>query len=181
MYVGGRQFSVFGPETTNERRGGHYRATLSGIDDTQWYPVVSATIKDGDDFGPIDFEHIIASIVRFEADTDSSPYQWQFRVGTEPNDPVWEIPSSHTDTPDETAVKVDVNSTNIQDASGDATGVFVDGGTLSPDSVNNVDVQQKDTSGTIVGGETATLVVRGQSGTTGGEVSESFLVWKERW
>ena len=180
-YVGGRQFSVFGPETTNERRAGHYRATLSGVDDTQLYPVMSATIKDGDDFGPVDFEHIIASIVRFEADTDSALYRWQLRVGTQPNDPVWEIPSSHTDTPDETAVKVDVNSTDIQDGSGNETGTFVDGGTLSADSVNNVDVQQKDTSGVIVGGETVTLAVTAVSGVSGGEISESFLVWKERW
>jgi len=181
MYVGGRQFSVFGPETTNERRSGHYRESLTGIDDSRWYPVISATIKDGADFGPIDFEHIIASIARFEADTDSSPYQWQLRIGTEPNDPVWEIPSSHADRPDETAVKVDVNSTDIQDANGDATGVFIDGGTLSPDAVNNVDIQQQETSGDIVGGETITLAVRGRSSTTGDEIQEAFLVLEERW
>jgi len=85
------------------------------------------------------------------------------------------------DEPDETAVKVDVNSTDIQNASGNATGVFVDGGTLSPDSPNNIDVQQQNTSGTIVGGETITLAVRAESGVSTGEISDTFLVWQERW
>jgi len=81
---------------------------------------------------------------------------------------------------DETAVKIDTSATSIQDGNGDPTGVFVDGGTLTSGSNNKIDIQQKDTSGRIVANQTATVVVRAVPASSG-EISETFVSWKENW
>jgi len=180
LFVGGRQFSVIGPKTTNQRRGGHYRDILSGIDDTKWHPVVSLKLKDGTDIGSKDFTDVLTSFARFETDTDNSAYRWQVRTNTSPVNPSWETPSSHVSMQDETAVKIDTSATSIQDGNGDPTGVFVDGGTLTSGSNNKIDIQQKDTSGRIVANQTATVVVRAVPASSG-EISETFVSWKENW
>jgi hypothetical protein len=167
-------------EDSNGRRAGHYRDSLSGVDDTQWYPVVSVQIKDGTDIGSIDFSHIIGGVIDFQADTDNTGYRWQVRRGTTPNSPTWETPSTHEDKQDETAMKVDVSSTNIQDGSSNTTGIFVDGGTLSAGGNNPIDIQQEDASGEIVGSEIITVVVQAIPGGSG-TITESFVSWEERW
>lgn len=180
LFVGGRQFSIVGQRSTNERRAGHYRDSLSGVDDTQWYPVVSARLKDGTDVGSIDFTHVLASVLNFEIDTDNTGYRWQIRRGAVPDNPSWETPSSHTGTQDETAMKVDTNSTSIDDGSGTPTGVFVDGGTLSAGGNNALEIQQEDSSGNIVGEQVVSLVVQAVPGGSG-TVSEAFFNWEESW
>ena len=179
LFVGGRQFSVVGEKSSNDRKGGHYRDELTSVDDTQWYPLVSVKIKDGSDF-PRDLSYILGQTLSFEIDTDNTRYRWQVRQQTAPSSPSWEIPSTHEDTPTETAAKVDVTATDIQDGNGDLTGVHVDGGTLSAGSKNEQEVQQSDSDGQITDDTVISLVIRATPANSG-TVSEIFLEWEEMW
>ena len=179
LYVGGRQFSIIGQRTTSARRAGHYVDSYSGIDDTQWYPIMSVQLKDGTDIGSIDFRHVLADILSFETDTDNSSYRWQVRRGAVLDQTTWQTPSSHEDKPDETAMKVDTSATTIDQGSG-ATGVVVDGGTLSSGGNNETNIQGNDPSGQIAGTQVVTLVVRATPGGSG-TISETYFNWQERW
>lgn len=179
LYVGGRQFSIIGSRTQSKRRAGHYVNEITGIDDTQWYPVVSIKLKDGSDIGSIDFRHVLADVLDFSADTDSSSYRWQVRRGTELDTPSWETPTTHVDKQDETACKVDTSATTIDQGNG-LTGVVVDAGTLTAGQKNQTDIQANDPSGEIGGDETMTLVIQA-SPNQSGTVSEMFFNWQERW
>lgn len=179
LFVGGRQFSVVGEKSSTARRAGHYRDQLSGVDDAKWYPLISAKIKDGNDF-PRDLSYILGETLGFEIDTDNTGYRWQIRQQTTPNSPSWQIPSTHEDNPTETAAKVDVASTDIQDDNGDLTGVHVDGGTLSAGTKNEQTVQQSDAVGQITDDTIITLLVQATPSSSG-TVSEIFLSWEELW
>jgi hypothetical protein len=181
LYVGGRQFSTIGKLSTSERKAGHYRDSLA-VDDTKWYPVMSIKLKDGtDNIGSgDDYSHIIGALESFSSDTDATAYRWQVRRGTSPDSPTWENPSSHSDKPDETAMKVDTASTSITDGSGNLTGVFVDGGTLTSGAKNKVDIEEENPSSDITNGSVVTFVVRAVPGTSG-NISEIFGRWTEEW
>lgn len=180
FYVGGRQFSIIGQESTNNRRAGHYLDSISGIDDTKWYAAISFKLKDGTDIGSIDFSHVLCDVINFETDTDNSAYRWQLRRGTTPDNPTWETPTTHVDKQDETAVKVDTNSADVLDGNGDLTGVVVDAGTLSSGGNNKAEIQKADTSGQLSGNDVMTLQFQAVPGSSG-TITETFLSWGESW
>lgn len=179
-FVGGRQFSVIGERTENARRTGHYYDEQAGVDDTKWYHLVSFKLKDGTDIGSINFTKVLCEVDGFEIDTDSTAYRWQIRRGTQPSGPVWENPSSAEDNQDETALKADTTSADIQDGSGNLTGVMVDGGTLSSGQKNNNDTTGVGATGTIANEQIVSLVVKAVPGGSG-TVSEIYFRALERW
>lgn len=179
LYVGGRQFSIIGQETSTRRRVLHRLDSLA-VDDTKWHAAISLKLKDGTDIGSIDFKHVLGRVLNFEADTDATLYRWQLRRGGTPNNPTWETPESHTDTPAETAMKVDTSSADIQDGSGNLTGVFIDGGTLSAGKKNDTNVVTNEPSAAIVNDQVVTLLVQAETGSSG-TVSEITLKWTEQW
>lgn len=181
LFVGGRQFSVIGERSSNERTCWHYRDSLA-VDDTQWHPAMSFKLKDGTDIGAIDFSHILGEVLRFYADTDANAYKWQVRIDTVPVTPSWETPESHADDVDasETAFKVDTTSTDITDGSGNLTGVNIDGGMLAAGQQNQPEVSSEEIDGTVAGDQVVTLLFKATP-TASGTVSE--ILWKmgERW
>lgn len=182
LYVGGRQFSMVGKDTTNGRRTGHYRDSLSGVDDTQWYPVISFKIKDGDEGigSGDDYSHALAEIGGFETDTDTNAYRWQIRRGTTPDTPTWVNPTGAEDNPDETALAVDTSATSIADGSGNLTGVQLDGGVLAEGGNNSQQVRSVDAAGDIVDGQIVTLAVRATPGASG-TITNTYFKALEKW
>jgi hypothetical protein len=182
LFLGGRQFSVVGKETSNTRLVGHYRDELAGVDDTAWYPAISFKLKDGtDNIGSgQDFGHVLGELRRFSVDTDANAYRWQFRRGTHPDNPSWKTPSSHTNKPDETAFKVDTNSTSITDGSGNLTGVFIDGGTLAEGAKNVASIDDEEIDGQITNSQVVTLLFQAVPSASG-TISEIFFKNAERW
>lgn len=180
LFVGGRQFTVVGKRSSNRRTTGHYLNEVTGIDDTKWYHAISFKIKDGTDIGSIDFSHVLAQVGGFDVDTDQNAYRWQIRRGTTPDNPVWENPTSAEDNQDETALKVDTNSADIQDGSGNLTGVMLDGGNLAEGGNNSEEVRDIDATGEIVGEQIVSLVFKAVPGATG-TVSNIYLRALERW
>jgi hypothetical protein len=180
LYVGGRQFSIIGDRSTSTRPSGHFVDSVSNIDDTQWYYVMSVQLKDGSVIGSTNFRHVLADVQSFVSDTDSATYRWQLRRGTSLTSPSWETPDTHSDKPGETAIRVDTSATDFTDGSGNLTGVFIDGGTLDSGQKNKTDLLDANPSGELVNGEIVTLLLQaspGQSGT----VSEIFLKLNEGW
>jgi len=182
FYIGGRQFSVIGSETSNTRLVNHYRDELTGVDDTQWYPAISYKIKDGsDNIGSgIDFSTVIGEMRRLAVDADANAYRWQIRRDTELTSPSWGIPSSHTDTPDETAFKVDTSATNITDGSGNLTGVFIDGGSVDEGDKNIATIDDEEIDGQVTNGQVVTLAFRATPGSSG-DLSEMYFKLGENW
>jgi hypothetical protein len=180
LYVGGRQFSVVGKRSNNKRTAWHYLDSLSGIDDTKWYHAISFKLKDGSDIGSTNYRKVLAEIRKFFADTDANSYKWQIRRGTVPDNPSWETPESHEDKPDETAFKVDTQSADVEDGSGNDTGVNIDGGILREGQKNVSDVSQEDISGEVVNGEVVSLLFKARP-TNSGTVSEILFKVGERW
>jgi hypothetical protein len=182
LYLGGRQFSIVGKQSSNNRLSGHYRDELTGVDDTQWYAAISFKIKDGSsNLGSgIDFTHVLGVVQKFSADADSNAYRWQIRKGTSPSNPSWGTPSTHVDTPDETAFKVDTNSADIQDGNGDLTGVFIDGGTIDEGDKNVAELDETKVEGQITNGQVLTLIFQAVPGSSG-TISEIFLKMAEKW
>jgi hypothetical protein len=179
LYVGGRQFSVVGKRSNNKRTSWHYLDTL-GVDDTKWHHAMSFKLKDGTDIGSTDFTQVLAEVRRFYADTDNNAYKWQIRRGTTPDNPAWETPESHADKPDETAFKVDTQSADVEDGSGNDTGVNIDGGMLKEGGNNESQVSQEEIDGEVVNGEVVSLLFRAKP-TTSGSVSEVLFKLGERW
>lgn len=180
LFVGGRQFSVVGKRTENDRTSWHYLDSLSGVDDTKWHHAISFKIKDGTDIGSINFGKVLAEIRQFYADTDANPYKYQIRRGTTPDNPIWETPESHEDTPDETAFKVDTNSADVLDGSGNETGINLDGGMLKEGGNNEADISSEDIDGQIVNGQVVSLLFKAKPGTSG-TLSEIMFKMGERW
>jgi len=160
-----------------QRKRGYYNDSLS-VDDTKWYPLITIALKDGTDIGNIDFSHVIGKFDKFSADTDSSVYRWQIRRNTIPDNPIWETPSTHVDTVDETAIKIDTNSTSITDGNGDLAGVFVDGGTLTAGAKNSVEIEEKTPSSDITNGAMVSIIIQATPSSSG-TVSEIFAEWLE--
>lgn len=181
LFVGGRQFSVVGKETTNLRKVAHTRTSLSTVDDTAWYPAISFKLKDGvDNIGSgHDFTHVLVEFDDFVADTDQAGYRWQIRKGVTLDSPSWENPNSHDSKPDETAFKVDTTATNAADVDG-LTGVFIDGGTLAAGEKNSTSAEGEEIDGQITNGQTVTLLFQAVP-TESGTISE--IQWKlgEKW
>lgn len=180
LFVGGRQFSVVGKRSNNTRTSWHYIDSVSAIDDTKWHHAISFKLKDGTDIGSVDFTEVLGEVRRFYADTDTTAYKWQIRRGTTPDNPIWEIPESHTDTPDETAFKVDTNSADVQDGSGNATGINLDGGILKEGSNNSAQVSTEEIDGEVVNGQIVSLLFKAVPGGSG-TVSEIMFKMGERW
>lgn len=179
LYVGGRNFSVIGDKSTSERRAGYYRDSLS-VDDTKWYPVISIQVKDGTDIGSYNYSHVIGFLEQFSVNTDATGYRWQVRRGTTPDNPVWETPTTHTDTINETAMKVDTTSTSITDGNGNLTGVFVDGGTLTSGTKNDVTIEEENPSSEITRDSIVTIAVRTVPNSSG-TLNSLFTRWIESW
>jgi hypothetical protein len=180
LYTSGRQFSIIGKESTNSRRNGHYRETMAGIDDTKWYAAMSFNIKDGTDIGAIDFGHVIANTVSFTSNPDSTGYRWAVRRGTTPDNPIWENPSSAEDKQDETALKVDVNSADVQDESGNLTGVSIDSGTLAAGEKNKITPNSQGAVGQLNNGEVVTLLFKAVPGGIG-DIQDIHFKLDESW
>jgi hypothetical protein len=181
LYVGGRQFSLLGTYTTNNRQNSHYRDTLTGVDDTQWYPAVSVKVKDGTDIGTKDFLHVVAEVFGLNVSNDSVPKRWQIRRGTTLDTATWQDPESVEGNTDETALKVDVSATSIGDGSGNATGYYMDGGTLPSGGNQRRDVTAASATGKITTGDIVTLAFRAQDGEGTGAVNAIDFKWEERW
>lgn len=181
LFVGGRQFSILGFYSTNNRKNGHYRDEMTGIDDTQWYPAISTTAKDGTDIGSTDFRHVITEIFDYEASNDTVPKRFQIRRGTQPTNATWISPSSVEGQIDETALKVDVSATDIQDGSGNVTGTYVDGGPVPSGDNQRRGLVDSGISGKITSEEVLTLSFRAQPGEGTGAVSSLKFNWEERW
>ena len=179
LFVGGRQFSVVGKRTENERTSWHYLDSLT-VDDTKWHHAISFQLKDGTDVSSTNFRKVLGTIRRFYAEANSTSYKWQIRRGTTPNDPVWGVPESHVDTPDESAYKVDTNSADVQDGSGDTTGVNLDGGILAEGSINETEIKAENIDGEIVDEEITSLLFKAKP-TTSGSVSDILFKMGERW
>lgn len=179
LFVGGRQFSIVGKRTESERTSWHYLDLIT-VDDTKWHHAISFQLKDGTDIGSTDFRKVLANVRKFEADTDANSYKWQIRRGTTPDNPVWETPESHEDTPGETAFKVDTNSADVEDGSGNDTGVNIDGGILAEGEKNVAEVNAQDISGDVVDDETVSLLFKAVPGQSG-DVSEILFKMGERW
>lgn len=182
LFLGGRQFSVVGSRTTNNRFSGHYRADLSAVDDTAWYPAISFKLKDGtSNLGSgVDFSHVLGEISNFSATSDANSYRWQVRLDTEPDTVTWETPETHIDTPDETAFKVDTSATSITDGSGNLTGVVIDAGTLSEGTKNTTDISAESVKGQVTNDQIVTLTFQG-SPADSGTISEIFFKMAEKW
>jgi hypothetical protein len=180
LYVGGRQFSVVGKRTNNRRTSWHYLDTLSGVDETKWYHAISFKLKDGTDIGSIDFRKVLGEVRRFYADTDANTYKWQIRRDTVPDNPSWETPESHEDKPDETAFKVDTQSADVEDGSGNDTGVNIDGGMLEEGQKNEAAVSQEEIDGEVEGEQVVSLLFKATPGGSG-SVSEILFKLGERW
>lgn len=181
LFVGGRQFSIIGKKTSNDRLTGHYLDSLN-VDDTKWHHAISFKLKDGSGGADraIDFRHVLGAVRRFYADTDANPYKWQIRRGTDPDNPVWENPESAEDKPDETAYKVDTNSADVQDSNGDLTGVHVDSGMLKEGGNNEANIDTEEVDGLIVDDEVITLLFKAKPATSG-TISEIYFKMEERW
>lgn len=175
LFIGGRQFAVIGSRSPQSRTTWHYLDELAAVDDTKWHHAISFKLKDGTDIGSTDFTHILGEIRRFYADTDTNPYKWQIRRETTPDNPTWENPESAEDKQDETAFKVDTASADVQDGSGNLTGVNLDGGMLTEGSNNEADLSQEELDGEIVGDQVVSLLFKAKP-TTSGTVSE--ILWK---
>lgn len=180
LYVGGRQVSIIGAKGTSGRITGHYRASLSAVDDTKWYAAISFRIKDGTDIGSIDFRHLLIEMQGFSSNPDATAYRWQIRRGTTPDAPTWENPSSAEDNQDETGLKVDVSSADVQDGSGNLTGVNVDSGTLAGGEKNKVTPNTEDIPGQLAGDEVATLLFKAVPGSSG-TISDIYFKVRELW
>jgi len=180
LFVGGRQFSVVGKRSNNKRTSWHYVDELAGVDDTKWHHAMSFKLKDGTDIGSTNFRQVLAEVRRFYADTDANPYKWQIRRGTTPDNPNWVTPESHEDKPDETAFKVDTQSADVEDGSGNDTGVNIDGGMLKEGGNNDAQVSQEEIDGEVVNGETVSLLFKAKP-TTSGTLSEILFKMGERW
>ena len=180
IFVGGRQFSVVGKRSNNKRTSWHYRDQLTGVDDTKWYHAMSFKIKDGTDIGSTDFTEVLAEIRKFVADTDANSYKWQIRRGTVPDNPNWVTPESHEDKPNETAFKVDTQSVDVEDGSGNDTGVNIDGSILREGKKNVSEVESEDISGEVVNGEIVSLLFKATPSNSG-TVSEILFKMGERW
>jgi len=89
-------------------------------------------------------------------------------------------PSSHTNKPDETAFKVDTNSTSITDGSGNLTGVFIDGGTLAEGAKNVASIDDEEIDGQITNSQVVTLLFQAVPSASG-TISEIFFKNAERW
>lgn len=175
LFIGGRQFAVVGKESPRERTTWHYRDELAAVDDTQWYHAMSFQLKDGTDIGSTDYTHILSHIQEFTVDTDANAYKWQIRRGTTPDNPTWENPESAEDKQDETAFKVDTNSTDVLDGSGNLTGVSLDGGVLAASSKNDDDSSDEGIEGEVVGDQTVSLLFKAVPGGSG---TLSEIHWK---
>lgn len=180
LFVGGRQFSVVGKRSNNRRTSWHYADSVSAIDDTKWYHAMTFKVKDGTDVGSINFNEVLAEVRRFYADTDANPYKWQIRRGTVPDNPTWETPESHENKPDETALKVDTNSADVLDGSGNETGINVDGGVLAEGGNNEAAVSQEEIDGEMSADDTMSLLFKAKPGASG-TVSEILFKMGERW
>lgn len=182
LFLGGRQFSVYGSETTNNRYSGHYRGNLTTVDDTAWYPAISFKMKDGSsNIGSgYDFTHVLGKIAMFAVTADANSYRWQIRIDTEPDTTAWETPETHVDTPDETAFKVDTSATSITDGAGNLTGTVVDAGSVTEGRKNEANIEQKDVEGQVTNGKVVTLLFQA-SPTNSGTLSEIFFKLAEKW
>lgn len=180
LFVGGRQFSILGKETTNDRRTWHYLDTLAGVDDTQWYAAMSFKAKDGTDIGSIDFTHVLGTLIGMEVLPDTSTYKWQIRRGTVPDSPTWESPESAEDKQSETAFKVDTASADVLDGSGDLTGVHVDGGIIQGSGFFTSGLENEGAAGTIVNDQVITLLFKAAP-TESGTLGNIFLKIGEKW
>jgi hypothetical protein len=178
LYVGGRQFSIFGQRNDTSRIAIGRNLSLA-VDSTQWYPAVSFKLKDGSDIGTIDFSHIVGNILNFLVNVDTGSYEWQIRRGTQLSGATWQNPWSATDKQDETALKTDTSATSITDGNGNLTGVFIDGGSLSAGKKNEKDLQEAPADGDIVNDEIITLVFRGVS--SSGTLSDIYFKMREQW
>lgn len=180
LFVGGRQFSIIGKDTTNSRRTWHYRQSLSSVDDTKWYAAISFAIKDSTDIGSIDFSHIIGEIIGFEANPDSTGYKWQIRRGVSLDNPTWENPESAEDKQDETGLKVDTSVADVQDGNGDLTGVHLDGGLLTAGEKNKINVDTEKAVGQVSNSQVVTLLFKALP-TQSGTVSDILFKLAENW
>lgn len=180
LFVGGRQFSLIGQETTNSRTTGHYYPEQTGVDDTKWHHLISFQLKDGTDVGTTDFTKLLAEVTGFEITTDNTAYRWQIRRGTTPSGPTWQNPTSAEDHQDEAGLKVDTASADIQDVDDNLTGVMVDGGSLSSGANNDDTLIEVGATGTIAASEIVSLVAKAVPGGTG-TLSNIYLRAKERW
>lgn len=180
LFVGGRQFSIVGQYSTNNREMSHYLDSLTGIDDTEWYPAISIQIKDGSDIGSIDFSNVISELFNVEYANDNVPKRWQIRRDTTPNNPSWEDPSGVEGDTGETAMKVDTNSTSITEG-GNATGFFMDGGTIAAGDNQRRNARQAGATGKITRGDIVSLCFRAQPGEGTGAVNAVTWAWEERW
>lgn len=182
LFVGGRQFSVVGNQTSNIRKASHYLDGPLSVDDTKWYAAITFKIKDGsDNIGSgRDYSHVLGRTEEFSVDTDANVYRWQVRRGTVPDNPNWKNPDSAEDKPDETAMKVDTQSADVQDGNGDLTGVHIDSGVLAEGQKNEANISDSDIDGQIPTGQPITLLFKAKP-TTSGSISEIQFKVGERW
>lgn len=181
IFVGGRQFSLLGSYTTNNRENGHYRDTLTGIDDTQWYPAISVQVKDGTDIGSKDFTHIISEVFGFTASNDNVPKRWQVRRDTTLDTATWVDPSSVEGNTDETAMKIDTSATSIANGSGNASGYYIDGGILPSGDNQRREATTASSTGKVTENDIMTLAFKAQDGEGTGAVNAINFKWEERW
>jgi hypothetical protein len=181
FFLGGRQFSIVGKRATDVRTNGHYLDELM-VDDTKWHHAISFQLKDGSGGadGAIDFRTVLGVVRRFYADTDANSYKWQIRLGATPDNPSWENPESAEDKPDETAFKVDTQSADVQDGSGDLTGVHIDSGVLAEGGNNEAAVATEEVDGEITGNLVVSLLFKATPSESG-TVSEIYFKVGERW
>jgi len=157
------------------------RDSLTGVDDTKWYAAISIRIKDGSGGadGGVDFRTVLADITNFETDVESFNCRWALRRDTVPDNPTW-VQSPDDIKDGETALKYDISAVDVQDASGNLTGDFIDGGYL--DSNETVDKQNnsEDANYRITDGSTVTLLFKAAPGELG-DLRNIVLKWNERW
>lgn len=179
-YVGGRQFSVIGKRTTNNRIGRHYRDTLAAVDDTQWYPAINIKIKDGTDIGNINFNHVLANIFEWSVINGNAAMRWQIRRDVTLDTVTWEDPEHVEGDSTETCMKVDTSATTIGDGNGFATGEFLGGGTIPSGGKQRTSIDKEGVDGRITNNDIITLAFRAQAGKSG-DISAITFKWEEQW
>jgi len=181
MYVGGRQFSIIGEPTTNNRKRRVGVDALS-VDDTQWYPAISVQVKDGSGGanGDIDFRHVLSVFDKFEVITSDQRIRWAIRRNTQLTGASFQQSPDDIDD-DEIALKYDTSATDANDGSGNVTGSFLDGGRIQPSKKNESDVDTASFENRITNGQIFTLCFRAVDGQSMSTLNDIVLKWDEKW